>query len=106
MIACFNQAIPSQVFKGDKKGVTNKRTAVLKHAILAAAERAGKGDIAYLERQGEENPVTFRVVDPKDPSLIDQAMAKLRTRNMTGIVHWLSSQAGRSIIGRTRAAVA
>lgn len=37
--------------------MTNKRTAVLKHAILAAAERAGIA--AYLERQGEENPVAF-----------------------------------------------
>ena len=40
--------------------MTDKRTAVLKHAIFAATERAGKGDIAaYLERQGEENPVAF-----------------------------------------------
>ena len=45
---------------GRKKGVTNKRTALLKDAVLAAAERAGKGDIvAYLERQAEENPVAF-----------------------------------------------
>ena len=45
---------------GRKKGVTNKRTALLKDAILAAAEKAGKGDIvAYLERQAEENPVGF-----------------------------------------------
>ena len=36
---------------GRKKGVTNKRTALLKDAILVAAERAGNGDIAaYLER--------------------------------------------------------
>ena len=45
---------------GRKKGVTNKRTALLKDAVLVAAERAGKGDIvAYLERQAEENPVAF-----------------------------------------------
>ena len=37
-----------------------RRTALLKDAILAAAEKAGKGDIvAYLERQAEENPVAF-----------------------------------------------
>ena len=40
--------------------MTNKTTALLKDAILVAAERAGKGDIvAYLERQAEENPVAF-----------------------------------------------
>jgi hypothetical protein len=57
-----------------------------------------------LQIQGDrDNPgrhqtsVTFRVVDPKDPSLIDQAMAKLRTRNMTGIVHWLSPQLSGSL---------
>ena len=45
---------------GRKPGVTNKTTALLKDAILAAAEKAGKGDIvAYLERQAEENPVAF-----------------------------------------------
>ena len=45
---------------GRKQGVTNKTTALLKDAVLFAAERAGKGDIvAYLERQAEENPVAF-----------------------------------------------
>ena len=40
--------------------MTNKTTALLKDAVLAAAEKAGKGDIvAYLERQAEENPVAF-----------------------------------------------
>ena len=40
--------------------MTNKTTALLKDAVLVAAERAGKGDIvAYLERQAEENPVAF-----------------------------------------------
>ena len=45
---------------GRRPGVTNKTTALLKDAVLVAAERAGKGDIvAYLERQAEENPVAF-----------------------------------------------
>ena len=80
--------------------MTNKTTALLKDAILAAAEKAGKGDIvAYLERQAEENPVAFLgllgrvlplqirgdrdnrpvirrveyvIIDPRSPSLIDQ----------------------------------
>ena len=45
---------------GRKPGQLNHSTQLLKDAILAAAEKAGKGDIvAYLERQAEENPVAF-----------------------------------------------
>ena len=95
----------------------NHSTQLLKDTILEAATRAGKGDIvAYLERQAEENPVAFlgllgRVLPlqlqgdsdrplssaasstssstRRSPSLIDQARAKSRTRNVTAIVHWL-----------------
>ena len=56
----FQSGGPKPAISGRKKGVTNKRTALLKDAILAAAEKARKGDIvAYLERQAEENPVAF-----------------------------------------------
>ena len=45
---------------GRKPGVTNKRTALLKDAILAAAEKAGGDDmVAYLVQQAKENPVAF-----------------------------------------------
>ncbi len=45
---------------GRKSGVTNKRTALLKDAILTAAEKAGGGDmVAYLAEQAKENPVAF-----------------------------------------------
>jgi hypothetical protein len=47
--------------KGRKKGVPNKTTALLKDAILKAAESAGgpQGLVGYLETQARENPGPF-----------------------------------------------
>lgn len=46
---------------GRKKGVPNKRTALLKDAILEAAEKAGdaEGLVGYLEMQARDNPGPF-----------------------------------------------
>lgn len=49
---------------GRKKGTPNKTTALLKNAILKAAENAGnrvgsEGLVSYLEDQAEKNPVAF-----------------------------------------------
>lgn len=45
---------------GRKKGIPNKTTALLKDAILKAAEQAGKGDmVAYLKAQALANPQSF-----------------------------------------------
>lgn len=46
---------------GRPKGLPNKTTALLKDAILQAAERAGdkEGMVGYLTRQAEENPAAF-----------------------------------------------
>lgn len=49
---------------GRPKGVPNKTTAILKDAILRAAEKAGKrygseGMVSYLEAQATENPGPF-----------------------------------------------
>ncbi len=49
---------------GRKKGTPNKTTALLKDAILKAAEQAGnkvgdEGMISYLVQQAEENPQSF-----------------------------------------------
>jgi hypothetical protein len=46
---------------GRAKGTPNKTTALLKDAILMAAERAGGpgGLVAYLQRQADENPGPF-----------------------------------------------
>lgn len=45
---------------GRKKGTPNKTTALLKDAILKAAEAAGDGDmVAYLTSQAKENPGPF-----------------------------------------------
>lgn len=50
--------------KGRPKGSQNKTTALLKDAILKAAEQAGnkvgsQGLVSYLEHQAEENPAPF-----------------------------------------------
>lgn len=46
---------------GRPKGVPNKTTALLKDAIIQAAEAAGGdgGMVGYLRRQAEENPGPF-----------------------------------------------
>jgi hypothetical protein len=49
--------------KGRPKGSVNKTTAILKDAILMAAQRAGGGEedgiVNYLETQARENPGPF-----------------------------------------------
>jgi hypothetical protein len=47
--------------KGRPKGAQNKTTALLKDAILKAAEKAGGkgGTIGYLTKQAQENPGPF-----------------------------------------------
>ena len=46
---------------GRRKGVTNKTTALLKDAVLQAAELAGdkKGMVGYLTQQAKTNPTAF-----------------------------------------------
>lgn len=55
---------PPNAGMGRKKGVPNKTTALLKDAILKAAEQAGNrvgkdGMVSYLAQQAEENPGPF-----------------------------------------------
>ena len=56
--------MPPNAGKGRPKGSVNKTTALLKDAILKAAENAGNkvgdaGLVSYLEQQAEENPGPF-----------------------------------------------
>ncbi|MEO1724777.1 MAG: hypothetical protein AAFR84_20565 [Pseudomonadota bacterium] len=46
---------------GRQKGTPNRRTALLKDAVLEAAERAGdeEGMTGYLEQQARDNPTAF-----------------------------------------------
>lgn len=52
---------PPNAGKGRVKGVPNKTTALLKDAILQAAEQAGGKDgmIGYLKTQAIDNPQSF-----------------------------------------------
>ena len=55
---------PPRAGMGRPKGSPNKTTALLKDAILKAAENAGnkigsEGLVSYLEKQADENPGPF-----------------------------------------------
>lgn len=54
-------AKPPNAGKGRVKGVPNKTTALLKDAILKAAEEAGgaEGMVGYLQTQAKANPGPF-----------------------------------------------
>ena len=56
-----NTANLTQAGKGRPKGAVNKNTALLKDAILKAAEKAGgkSGLVGYLRTQAGENPGPF-----------------------------------------------
>jgi hypothetical protein len=53
--------IPPNAGKGRPKGSKNKSTALLKDAILQAADQAGGqlGLVGYLQSQATENPAAF-----------------------------------------------
>ena len=54
---------PPRAGMGRPKGIPNKTTAILKDAILQAAQKAGGGDedgmITYLQKQATESPAAF-----------------------------------------------
>jgi hypothetical protein len=58
---------PPAAGMGRKKGSVNKTTALLKDAILKAAEAVGDkegkaGMVGYLTQQAKDNPVSFNVL--------------------------------------------
>lgn len=60
-VTAAGKPIPPNAGKGRPKGSQNKTTALLKDAILKAAEQAGGKDgmAGYLAKQAEENPGPF-----------------------------------------------
>lgn len=56
-----SKVLPPAAGKGRVKGVPNKTTALLKDAILRAAEQAGGADglVGYLAAQASANPGPF-----------------------------------------------
>ena len=78
---------PPNAGKGRKKGIPNKTTALLKDAILRAAEGAGGKDglIGYLKTQASKNPGPFMSLlgkvlpmqvtgDPENPSALNHTV--------------------------------
>lgn len=63
-VANSGKRLPPAAGKGRPKGAKNKTTALLKDAILKAAEQAGnqigdQGLVSYLEDQATKNPGPF-----------------------------------------------
>jgi sarcosine oxidase gamma subunit len=63
-MAAAKGTLPPNAGKGRVAGVPNKTTALLKDAILRAAEAAGnkvgqEGMVSYLTQQAEQNPAAF-----------------------------------------------
>jgi hypothetical protein len=94
---------PPNAGKGRVKGVPNKTTALLKDAILKAAEGAGgkEGLIGYLQQQAKKNPGPFMALlgkvlpmqvtgDPENPIAPDHTVH----------VVFVEAEAGRPLIER------
>ena len=60
-VTATEKRTPPNAGKGRPKGSQNKTTALLKDAILKAADQAGGegGMVGYLTQQAEENPGPF-----------------------------------------------
>lgn len=56
-----NNNVAGKAGPGRPKGSPNKTTALLKDAILQAAEKAGdkEGMVGYLKKQADKNPTAF-----------------------------------------------
>ncbi len=56
-----NNNLETKRSRGRPKGSPNKTTALLKDAILQAAEQAGdkEGMVGYLKKQADKNPTAF-----------------------------------------------
>lgn len=79
---------------GRPKGMQNKTTALLKDAILKAAERAGNkvgedGMVSYLEVQATENPGPFMSLLGK---VLPMQVAGDPTAPIRMTVEWLTSK--------------
>ncbi len=94
---------PPNAGKGRVKGVPNKTTALLKDAILRAADGAGgkAGLIGYLQQQAKKNPGPFMALlgkvlpmqvsgDPDNPS----------APNHTVQIVFVEAEAGQPLIER------
>lgn len=84
---------------GRKKGTPNKTTALLKDAILLAAELAGgsKGLVGYLTMQASANPGPFLTLlgkvlptqisgDPDNPIVVETLDTATRARALAAFV--------------------
>lgn len=85
---------PPAAGMGRPKGALNKTTALLKDAILMAADQAGgkEGMVGYLQKQANESPASFLALlgkvlptqvtgDPENPMVIEVRMGGDDPRN-------------------------
>lgn len=78
---------PPAAGKGRPKGALNKTTALLKDAILQAAEKAGDkgGMVGYLHKQARENPTAFMTLLGKVLPMQVEGTGENGAINVTGL---------------------
>lgn len=92
---------PPNAGKGRPRGAQNRTTTIIKEAVIAAAEKAGGGDMVdYLARQADENPGPFMTLLSKVlPTQIEGKLDHIASDPLTVLLAHIAEN-GRRITDR------